>query len=383
MYPNPNFGILSTKSDPASEVAVDSESEREDIMYNQTMFALAIFVCLYVCQSFQISSLFHRKLQTSNLKMASEASEQQYSFFVENNLNQGQAWKGLQAGYDPQDDEVEDYMYCEQLFDFMTPAQDEITQINTYVRGEIRADCEVCFDSEQVKSKEMPYKYKLGTLNGIKCCQNVDVRLGPTSRGLSMENNFRHKDGRIRILLAFSPIDFEGNVPVALGLTDIVIVRERLGRRPLKLDDKDGGYDEYWRQTSTESYDQLMTEGYLNSKVMYTYDCENNDALITAAEQITDLKLCHIPENEDNFVYQRVFPGGIKIEAQAIVLPGQTTEVKLSFVPSSQESTLYESSLAFTAIEPETDGVNDGMIKLKPPQLTYFQLTQYELKMPF
>ena len=142
-------------------------------MYNQTMFALAIFVCLYVCQSFQISSLFHRKLQTSNLKMASEASEQQYSFFVENNLNQGQAWKGLQAGYDPQDDEVEDYMYCEQLFDFMTPAQDEITQINTYVRGEIRADCEVCFDSEQVKSKEMPYKYKLGTLNGIKCCQNV------------------------------------------------------------------------------------------------------------------------------------------------------------------------------------------------------------------
>lgn len=347
-----------------------------------------LLCCVRVARSFQFRALTHRKLQkspipTHHLQMASDAAAQQYSFFVENNLNKDQAWKGLQAGYDPQDDEVEDYMYCEQLFDFMTPAEDEITQINTFVRGEIRADCEVCFDSEQLKSKEVPYKYKLGTLNGIKCCQNVDVRLGPTPRGLSMENNFRHKDGRIRILLAFAPIDFEGNVPVALGLTDIVIVRERLGRRPLKLDDKDGGFDEYWRETSEASYDQLMIEGNLKSKVIYNYDCENSESLITAMEQITDLKLCALPEDEENFVYKRVFPGGIKIEAQAIVLPGQTTEVKISFVPSPQESILYESSLAFTAIEPDMSTDKEDMIQLKPPQLTQFQLTQYELKTPF
>ena len=68
---------------------------------------------------------------------------------------------------------------------------------------------------------------------------------------MSMEVGFRHTDGRIRVLLSYSPIDFDDKkVPLAMGLMDVVITRERLGKRPLKLDMADGGWDVMWRDTT-------------------------------------------------------------------------------------------------------------------------------------
>ena len=71
-------------------------------------------------------------------------------------------WKGLQAGYDPQDDEVEDYMYTEVTVEG-TENGTELKQMNSFVVGEIRADCEVCFDSERVKTKEAG-RFAVGSL---------------------------------------------------------------------------------------------------------------------------------------------------------------------------------------------------------------------------
>ena len=46
---------------------------------------------------------------------------EQWTLFKENTVGY---WKGLQAGYDPQDDEVEDYMYTEVTVE----GEDELTQ---------------------------------------------------------------------------------------------------------------------------------------------------------------------------------------------------------------------------------------------------------------
>ena len=105
--------------------------------------------------------------------------------------------------------------------------------------GEIRADCEVCYDSERLKSKEVGV-YSVGKMRS-RLCANVEIRgPGVTPRGLSTEFCFRHADGRIRVLMAHAPIAYTknvnglGNIPSTFVLKDIVIVRERLNKRPLK-----------------------------------------------------------------------------------------------------------------------------------------------------
>mgnify|MGYP006077727825 CR=1 FL=1 len=157
-------------------------------------------------------------------------SEQQFDMFKKNNVGH---WKGLQTGYDPQDDEVEDYMYTEVTYT-NDDETGELKQKNGYVVGEIRADCEVCFDSERLKEKEVgsfgPEKNKM---RGIRTVHNVDLRgPAPTPRGLSLEASIRHGDGKLRVLFAYTPLDFAdflglGQVPVAMGLTDVIVIRVR------------------------------------------------------------------------------------------------------------------------------------------------------------
>ena len=61
-----------------------------------------------------------------------------------------------------------------------------VKHINSLVVGEIRADCEVCFDSERLKSREVG-TYSLGKLRS-RLCGNVEVRgPGVTPRGISTE----------------------------------------------------------------------------------------------------------------------------------------------------------------------------------------------------
>ena len=45
-------------------------------------------------------------------------------------------------------------MYTEQNLEYIS-SDDSIKHTNSIVAGEIRADCEVCFDSERLKSKEV------------------------------------------------------------------------------------------------------------------------------------------------------------------------------------------------------------------------------------
>lgn len=75
-------------------------------------------------------------------------------------------------------------MYCEEEYSLQSTG--EIAHIRSLVLGEIRADCEVCFDSERVKTREVG-RYSPGRIRA-RLCENVELR-GPglTPRGLSAE----------------------------------------------------------------------------------------------------------------------------------------------------------------------------------------------------
>ena len=80
-------------------------------------------------------------------------------------------------------------MYCEEELVAQTSGDansPEIVHSRSLVLGEIRADCEVCYDSERLKTKEVG-RYTIGKMR-TRHCENVELR-GPalTPRGLSME----------------------------------------------------------------------------------------------------------------------------------------------------------------------------------------------------
>ena len=150
----------------------------------------------------------------------------------------------MHTGYDTEELDVADHMYVESLLE---KTSEGIAHFNSFVVGEIRTDCETCFDSERVKTRKVG-TYSPGKLSlQYKTCACADLRgPSPTPRGMSMEITLREGESRVRVLLAHEPYQFEdiggiGQVPCTMLLRDIVIVRERLGERPLELSPEEGG----------------------------------------------------------------------------------------------------------------------------------------------
>lgn len=224
-------------------------------------------------------------------------------------------------------------MYTEQNLEYIS-SDDSIKHTNSIVAGEIRADCEVCFDSERLKSKEVG-SYTKGKLRS-RVCGNVDLRgPAPTARGLSTEVCIRHDDGRIRVLLAHAPIDFQplddDKCQYAMVLKDIVVVRERLNKRPLKLDDNP---DSMWLEPSTS----LFEGKFGGSRQKFSL----NGDLLSETIPPAVLPVCKDPsgDNSDDHnsdlsdnMYKRIFPGGIMIEAPIIILSGAETRTRISWIP--------------------------------------------------
>ena len=322
---------------------------------------------------------------------------EQWTLFKENTVGY---WKGLQAGYDPQDDEVEDYMYTEVTVE----GEDELTQRNGFVVGEIRADCEVCFDSERLRTKDAGV-FRLGGMGNRKCCANVDVRgPAPTMRGMSVETGFRHGDGRVRVLLSYSPIDFDENqIPLAMGLMDVVITRERLNKRPLKLDEEEGGWDVMWRETTEEDFDRLADPDQVLSVEMKQYLPDDESRTIPSPAQAfnsleakSDSRQHHHHDGDDDlclsstteeeqFVYRRAFPGGLLVESEAIVYPGVPTRIRLGHAPSPDQALLYSADLTFSALErPSAEEIATiGEVRLRPPRLLDLSVGKRELASKF
>lgn len=138
--------------------------------------------------TFQLMSSSHHIRAMNHLRMNTDLSKFQIYQYqcLEQQLGK---WIGIQTGYAVDDVAVEDYMYCEEELVLNTDGDNrnsEIVHSRSLVLGEIRADCEVCYDSERLKTKEIG-RYSVGKMR-TRHCENVELR-GPalTPRGLSIE----------------------------------------------------------------------------------------------------------------------------------------------------------------------------------------------------
>lgn len=301
---------------------------------------MVIIVTLNDNDSYMIRSNCHKRIlthissKTNGINDLTAFHNAQWSLYKKYQCGN---WIGIQTGYDPDDSTVADYMYTEQYLEYIDD-DDSIKHTNSIVSGEIRADCEVCYDSERLKSKEVG-KYSLGKLKS-RVCSNIDLRgPAPTARGLSMELCIRHDDSRMRILLAHSPIDFQqledDKCQYAMVLKDIVIVREKLNKRPLKLDDNP---DSMWIETPNNHFEGVF-EG---SRQRFDISGE----LLTTKISPNKLPVCKDPNTEsddhesntnDN-MYKRVFPGGLMVEAPMIILSGTEARTRVTWRPIQSQT---------------------------------------------
>eukprot|EP01038_Epipyxis_sp_PR26KG_P014593 gene14593-19594_t len=336
-----------------------------------------------------------------NLKQLNELQWQLY-----NNYQIGE-WKGVQTGYDPLDTSVIDHMYIEHsilpLIEENNKSKDnlqnmfDIRHTASIVAAEIRTDCEVCFDSERLKTREVGV-YSLGKLRS-RLCANAELRgPGTNQRGISTELCLRHEDGKIRALLFFVPTDFvevskSGIEPYfqakSMILRDIVIVRERLNRRPLEIE---GNFDDMWIARDSNILSQNMFSGKrfsispqgkmiekdipLASWAPLLIESNNND---NENESHTSVN-----ENKRSNSFARLFPGGIVLESSLSYGMNSICNIRLTWAPNNiannnNNTKVYRAEIAFK-MNGDVLSV-DNRIFAKPPILTdYFvdelQMTQ-------
>jgi len=299
-------------------------------------------------------------------------------------------WKGIQTGYDPENEEVADFMYTEVNLE-KNDQSTEIKHTNSYVQGEIRSDCETCFDSERLKSKEVG-TYSVGKLRS-RLCGNVEVR-GPgiTARGLSTEIIFRHGDGRVRVLLAHSPIDFMelegvGVVPSTFILKDVVVIRERLDKRPYDLDTDP---DVMW----VPSTDDAFKGGYSGTRQRFT----TTGLPIKEDVSFSSLPPCKVTEETENYIednliltgppaesdpeddmFRRVLKGGILVEAPWVISADVEVRARVSWTPgsvskdsvSAEDCKLYSAEMGIF-MSTDVIAMPTGSLRLAAPRLTDF-----------
>jgi hypothetical protein len=249
---------------------------------------------------------------------------------------------GVQTGYDPDNEEVADYMYTQSN---MAIDNYTITHINSIVAQEIRSDCETCFDSERIKSKIIG-RYTPETIR-TRLCENAELR-GPglTPRGISTEISIRDGDARIRVLFAYEPFFFKDNNEVmdtpAFKFSDYVIVRERISKRPLNKPDNP---DSLWYPTSINMFNGLFSGSrhyFLNGKPLN--ETITNFSLLSISDspvlpsESSHFYFSHQDIDNNLINFKRALPGGILIQSPMIVDPSDQARCRVTWFPAIQDN---------------------------------------------
>ena len=361
------------------------------------LFTLILSICftsnIYAFKTVnRISSLlFHRSNSIiNNLPNAEIFYEAQWELMKKYQLGN---FIGIQTAYDPDNDDVAEFMYTQSNL-VLDDNTNIITHTNSIVAQEIRSDCETCFDSEKLKSKVIG-QYSKGKLRS-RLCESCEVR-GPglTPRGLSTEFIIRHEDSKIRVLLAYEPYYYDTNPnsyedsKPAFKFSDYIIVRERISRRPLNLDDDP---DNLWLDLPNNNwfennYFSGFRHNFINGLpvvdavekvklpvfttiVKDTKDSNNNskDHIIDASvltQTQTQEQIDETIANELNF--KRILNGGILIQTPMIIDGDNEAIIRISFVPlqkplpsPSPPSVVLNSTSTTTTLTGETEDEKSG-----------------------
>lgn len=199
----------------------------------------------------------------------------------------------------------------------------------------------------------------------------------------SDESPLGENDMRMRVLLAYAPIDFQevegvGSVPCALGLTDVILVRERRGpRRPLKLDE---GPDVMWMPPA-EGGAAGTRSG--SGPELSQRDTFSPSGLVARE---TGLRLPYSPlqlsaptdaspaAHARADLYERSFPGGLRVEAGAVVYAGLESRLRVQWVVVDNNGPgvkgCFRAEVAFKALETVT--VEAQGVRVSPPEVLGF-----------
>mmetsp|Transcript_23497 Transcript_23497/g.23706 ORF Transcript_23497/g.23706 Transcript_23497/m.23706 type:complete len:364 (+) Transcript_23497:78-1169(+) len=285
-------------------------------------------------------------------------------------------WKGIQTGYDVNEVDVADHMYFDTILEKLED-EDSVRHSTSVVVSEVRTDCEVCFDSEQIRTKEMGI-YTINNLRS-KYCENVEIKgPGMTPRGLSCETVIRHNNQRIRILIALIPrewVEVEGldyPVPSSMTLNDVIVVREGLGVRPLDTDDP----HPLWIPSLQMA--PIFTRQYSGNRTR-----NSPDAGVSSTGLPPGKLPCHpliregqVEKDGDSIqdIYTRDFAGGIRVEASRELQAGEEFTVRISWATDigqirdeNRSNMIYSVQYSFTALD---SVIKDrGSVRLAPPVL--------------
>ena len=371
---------------------------------NSSFQYVSFLVSAFFSISFSFKDVIHlkqRSRDTSTL-LRSNANDkttfdlekfkvEQFQIFRKNQIGK---WTGVHTGYDPENADVADYMYLEtQLEELPVETNEREVQIKHktfFVMGEIRTDCEVCFDSERVKEKDMGI-YKVGNLKGYRSCANVDLKGPlPTPRGMSMEFTIRNKDedNRIRVLIAYAPLAWNdvgglGQMPSSMKLRDIVIVRERIGSRPLMLDKNP---DIMWFQSPLNLFDSEFEGTRQRNTVSGSPDAQSLGPSLLEPLMVSRLVKPDIHTFTDNGLqldniegafYRRSFPGGILVETPWVIESAVEVQTRVAWQPGAgrddnSNGSMYSCVISFSALALDEEFLSRGELRMLQPTLRDF-----------
>jgi hypothetical protein len=180
-----------------------------------------------------------------------------------------------------------------------------------------------------------------------------------------------------------------GKVLTAVKLSDIVIVRERLEKRPLKSDEDP---DTMWVSAEEDVFDgqfkgqrsRFDMSGAMASEDMGPIpfpscptaeedgDDENDgDDTPTAAGDASD-GLAAIDYSQN---YRRTFPGGIAVDLPWVVYSGLPSSMRVTWQPQDTDNTdagtIYSAQIEFSALDQFIE-MADGSTRVGPPRVTEF-----------
>jgi hypothetical protein len=315
-----------------------------------------------------------RRFRLSQGADMSDFHSSQWDMFRDNQVG---TWKGVHAGYDPSNTEVADYLYCETKME-LSPDSTSMAQTNAFVVGEIRTDCEVCFDSERVKTKNAGI-FSSGRLIH-RVCDNAAMKGPfPTPRGMSLEITIREPtslgDGRIRVLFGYSPINMVDldmlDAPASLLLKDMVVVRERLGVRPLDLPIEGGGPDAMWSIVDEAVFSETKYRG-IRKQCTASGEIQATDITPGFLPELGIGKDMdeHVVGEERSELFCRILPGGIKVEVPWVLLSHVPSDLRISWMPCASQGSRQVFAVG-TTVEPNIESnLDDGTLRVLPAKVS-------------
>jgi len=251
------------------------------------------------------------------------------------------------------------------------------TQIHKIVTGSVSADCETCFDSEDVQAMPVA-QYSLGNL-GRNRLASVGMVIGPSilrSGAMSTELILRHGDGRVRVIFQHAPV-WEAGVepgscpPQGLKLYRTMVCREALRDGPPSAASEEAkaptkGNPKFFRGVPPFHWHKKW------AGTSWTWGPSTGDRGWSISEMEEGDAWHGRPMGDGMDVWSMRLPGGILMQCPRVIVSGQAGICRLAWLPEedTDDAMLLRVEAGVLALEPILDDDDESMmVGFYPPSL--------------